>query len=61
MAAMTVSEPPRQGWLRVRMPKFPLDETTTRALAQYLIDTDRIPERPARLRKRHRNPRATRR
>jgi mono/diheme cytochrome c family protein len=46
VAAMTVSEPPRQTWLRVRMPKFPLDKATTHALAQHLIDTDRIPDRP---------------
>lgn len=49
VAAMTVSEPPRQTWLRVRMPKFPLDKAATRALAQYLIDADRIPDRPGAL------------
>lgn len=49
VAAMTVSEPPRRTWLRVRMPKFPLDKAATRALAQYLIDTDRIPDRPGAL------------
>lgn len=44
-ASICAAEPPRQAWLRVRMPKFPLTEDETRTLVRYFIDSDRIPER----------------
>ena len=47
IAAITRTNEPRQPWLRVRMPKFPLDEQETAALVRHLIDADRIPERDA--------------
>jgi len=45
-AAITTSRPPRRPWLRVRMPRFPLSAAEVDALAQYLIDVDRIPDLP---------------
>jgi mono/diheme cytochrome c family protein len=42
-AAIIRSGEARQNWLRVRMPKFPLDEQEAAALVQHFIDVDRIP------------------
>ncbi len=44
-AAITRSGEAHQNWLRVRMPRFPLDEQETAALVQHFVDVDRIPAR----------------
>ena len=46
IAAIKTERPPLRSWLRVRMPKFDLSETETSAIQTYLIDHDRIPDRP---------------
>lgn len=46
IAAIKTERPPLRPWLRVRMPKFDLSETETTAIPTYLIDHDRIPDRP---------------
>lgn len=45
-AAIDRSQAPRRPWLKVRMPKFPLEPAELAALTQSLIDADRVPPRP---------------
>jgi mono/diheme cytochrome c family protein/glucose/arabinose dehydrogenase len=45
-AAISRTNPPLRPWLAVRMPKFRLANDELRALAEYFIESDRIPERP---------------
>ncbi len=45
LASIQRSQPPLRGWLRVRMPKFPLSDAQAHELARHLIAADRIPER----------------
>jgi hypothetical protein len=47
LAAITVSQPPRQNWLRVRMPRLPFAAHEAQQIAAHLIEADRIPDRPA--------------
>jgi len=42
-AAINVSEPPHEIWLRVRMPRFSFAPGEAELLAEHLIDVDRIP------------------
>jgi len=42
--AIGTAAPPRQTWLRVRMPRFPLTEQETSTLVRHLIDADRMPD-----------------
>jgi mono/diheme cytochrome c family protein len=42
--AIKREEPTRRPWLKIRMPKFPLDEHHRGELVQLLIDADRVPE-----------------
>lgn len=46
LSAVKSDKPPRRPWLRVRMPKFDLSETETKTLAEYVVDHDRVPDRP---------------
>jgi len=45
-AAVRLTTPPLRPWLAVRMPKFNLADDELRALIGYLIEADRIPDRP---------------
>ena len=45
-ASITASQPPRQSWLRVRMPRFPLSADETQKLVRYFVEADRMPDRP---------------
>jgi mono/diheme cytochrome c family protein/glucose/arabinose dehydrogenase len=47
LAAVKTERPPSRAWLKVRMPKFALSESETTALQRYLVDHDRVPDRPA--------------
>ncbi|MEX2115210.1 MAG: c-type cytochrome, partial [Pirellulales bacterium] len=42
-ASISRSSAPRQTWLRVRMPSFPLDKADSAALVRHFIEADRIP------------------
>lgn len=44
-AAISVSEPARETWLRVRMPCFSFAPGEAESLAEHLIEVDRIPPR----------------
>jgi len=46
LSAIEVSQPPRQTWLRARMPRFPFAEHEAKQIAAHLIAVDRIPDRP---------------
>lgn len=45
-AAVKTERPPLRSWLKARMPKFDLSDAETQALQRYLVDHDRIPDRP---------------
>ncbi|HWB01071.1 MAG TPA: hypothetical protein VG713_21415, partial [Pirellulales bacterium] len=45
-AAITLKNPPLRPWLAIRMPKFPLAGDEMRALTDFLIGHDRVPDLP---------------
>lgn len=44
--AVSLRQPGRRPWLAIRMPKFRLSEAEQAALAEYLVDADRMPPLP---------------
>jgi len=48
-AAIAARDGPRRPWLKIRMPRFKLTDDESAALVRYLVDSDRIPDRPPEL------------